>query len=273
MREGENGRTLSESRLDDAAEKASRGSVAILPYLTPQERKRAERSLRSRGLYESVWFFGGYPSAERVCLFLLPEYLCAMLSGPLAQCETDEVSALLCEELEACVCPLRIRGSGYRTLTHRDYLGAILHLGLERDSFGDIAVQNEHEAILFCTRTVCAFLCESLTRVASDAVKCAPCVLDERFTDGRVYQSVSATVASQRLDCVVAALTHLSREEAQAAVRAGLVEVDFEVSDRTDLSLSPPATLSIRGYGRFVLRGFNGETKRGRLRLCADRLV
>lgn len=71
----------------------------------------------------------------------------------------------------------------------------------------------------------------------------------------------------------MAALTHLSREEAQRAVRTGLVELDFEPEERPDRLLSPPLTLSVRGYGRYVLRAFEGETRRGRLRLRADRLV
>ena len=56
-------------------------------------------------------------------------------------------------------------------------------------------------------------------------------------------------------------------------MRAGLVEVDFEVVDQTDLPITPPQTLSVRGYGRFVVRAFDGETKKGRLRLHADQLV
>jgi hypothetical protein len=50
-------------------------------------------------------------------------------------------------------------------------------------------------------------------------------------------------------------------------------EVDFEIEERTDAMLTPPATLSIRGYGRFILRSFDGETKKGRLRLRADQLI
>ena len=71
------GRDLLESRIDDAIAKAERGSVARLSFLTPRERRQAERLLRARGAWEQAWFFGGYPTAERACLFLLPEYICA----------------------------------------------------------------------------------------------------------------------------------------------------------------------------------------------------
>lgn len=267
------GDPLTEARAGDAVEKCRRGRVAVLPFLSPYEQKRAGRALCAEGMQENAWFFGGYPEAERACLFLLPDYLCALLEQTPACSATEEVQALIGEELESAVCALRIRGSGYRTLTHRDYLGSILGLGVERDVIGDIAVQSEHEAILFCTRSMAEFLIGSLTKVASDTVRCAFCILDESFTDGRRYAPISDTVASPRLDCVVAALTNLSREEAQRAVTGGLVEVDFEPVERVDLLLSPPATVSVRGFGRYILRTFDGETKKGRLRLRADRLI
>lgn len=267
------GAAMLSARIGDAIEKSRRGEVAVLPFLTPVQRKQAERELRTCGYREAAWFFGGYGTAERVCLFLLPEYLTAILDIPLQECETDTLLALLGEDVTRAVTAVRICGSGFRKLTHRDYLGAILGLGLERDALGDLAVQNEREAVLFCSQTIAAFLIESLSKVGSDTVKCRLYTVDDSFTDGKVYAPISATVASSRLDCVVAALTGLSREDAQSTIRSGLVEVEFEPSERVDLTLTPPATLSVRGYGRFVLRAFDGETRKGRLRLRADKLV
>ncbi len=269
----EAGRELPEARIEDAAVKAARGEVACIPFLTPRARKQAERILRTRGLYELAWLWGGYAEAERACLFLLPDYMSAMLSDVPERCPADEVAALLADDVLEAVTAVRITGSGFRVLSHRDYLGSVLGLGIERDALGDIAVQNEHEAVLFCSHTMSRFLCEHLQKVASDTVKCRPWELDESFTDGRVYAPLRDTVASPRLDCVVAALTNLSREDAQGAIRSGLVEVDFEPCERTDLMLTPPTTLSVRGYGRFILRAFDGETRKNRLRMVADKLV
>lgn len=261
------------ARLGDAIEKCNRGSVALLPFLTPRARKQAERELRAAGAWEQAFFFGGYPDAERVCLFLLPDYYNAMLGTSPCACEFSVLRDALREELDDTVRAVRITGSGYRVLTHRDYLGSILGLGLERDALGDVAVQNEREAVVFCPQTIADFLIENLKKVASDTVKCKPYELDETFTDGKQYRPISDTVASPRLDCIVAALTNLSREAAQNAIRTGLVEVDFEPEERTDLALTPPATVSVRGYGRFILRSFDGETRKGRLRMRADQLI
>ena len=265
-------RDLFEARLEDAIRRASLGSVAHIPFLTMRERRRAERLLDARGMRGAYWFWGGHYDAERACLFLLPEYLVSILP------EDDlgryaVLKEYLAEEISDAVASISIKGSGFRKLTHRDYLGAVLGLGIERDAIGDIAVQDEHSAILFCPRTLAAFLTGELTKVGSDTVKCRECILDETFRDGKQYRPISDTVASPRLDCVVAALCNLSREAAQNIVRSGVVEVDFEPEERVDAILEPPVTLSVRGHGRFILRSFDGETKKGRLRLRADQLV
>lgn len=271
--ERELGATMLSARIGDAIEKVTRGEVAVLPFLTPAQRKQAERQLRACGYWEAAWFFGGYGTAERACLFLLPDYLTALLEDVPSACEAASVLALIEEDVARAVTAVKIRGSGFRKLSHRDYLGAILGLGLERDALGDLAVQNECEAVLFCPQTLATFLIESLFKVGSDSVKCRLYALDDSFTDGRTYAPISSTVASSRLDCVVASLTGLSREDAQRTIRSGLVEVDFEPSERVDLTLTPPSSISIRGYGRFILRAFDGETKKGRLRLRADKLI
>ncbi len=266
-------REILEARLRDAIQKCERGSVAILPFLDPRDSKICERLLRASGKWESAWLWGGHKEAERKTLFLLPEYLTVCLSDLPTRCDEGEVLELLGEEATEAVCALRITGSGFRVLSHRDYLGSVLALGIERGALGDIAVQNEREAVLFCSSTMSLFLREHLTRVAADGVKVTQYVPDDRFTDGKRYEHISDTVASDRLDCVVAALCNLSRENAQALIRNDAVDVDFEPVLRTDLTVSAPATLSIRGYGRFILRSYDGETRKGRLRLRADKLV
>ena len=264
---------LLEARLFDSIEKCDKGQVAVLGYLTPREYYAAKKLLTSAGRAKDAFFFGGYDGAERVCLFLLPDYLTALLSSSVSSSPKEEVLALIESEAREAIFPIRIAGSGFRTFSHRDYLGSILALGVERDSFGDIALQNEHEAVVFCTRSMANFFIEALERVGSDGVKVTPYQIDPSFTDGRRYETIRDTVASQRLDCVVAALTNTSREEAKRLIESGLVEVEFEPIQKTDLLLLPPLSLSVRGYGRYRLLSFDGKTKKDRLRMIADRLV
>ena len=256
-----------EARMEDYVAAAERGQVAVSPFLSPGERKQAERSLAARGLARQAVLWGGYREAERVCLLLLPSFYVDWIAEgepdlsllPLDPC--DGVGALL------------IRGSGYRTLAHRDYLGSILGLGLERDAIGDIAVQTPTSAVVFCKRQLLPFLLETLDKVASDTVVCSEYEMGEDFTDGRQFSPIQTTVASPRLDCLVAAFTDCSREEAQRLVRTGLVEVDYETEERVDHLIEAPAVLSIRGFGRFYLRSYEGENRKGRLRVRAEKPI
>ena len=264
---------LLQARISDAIAKSDRGECGVLPFLTPREKKQAERMLAYGGYLPQAYFFGGYAEAERSCLFLLPEYLLECLSAPLHACDRDELALLLGDTLTNAVCALRVDGSGYRTLSHRDYLGSILGPGLERDALGDIALQDEHSAVVFCSRTVAQFLSDELTKVAADTVKCRLWTVDESFTDGRRYQKMSDTVASARLDCAVASLTNLSRAATQELLRKGFVGVDYECEERVGEILQPPVILTIRGHGKFRLLPFGGETKKGRLRLQAEKYI
>lgn len=271
MGRGKDGSASLQARMEDYIAKAARGEIAVSRFFTPGERRAAERILLSSGAREQAFFWGGYTDAERECLFLLPRFYLDL--PDLLPRENEDPMKRITDGESTGVCAVRVRGSGFCKLSHRDYLGSALGLGIERDAVGDIAVQNDCEAVVFCTESMARFLLETLKKVANDAVRCTLYTLDASFTDGRKYKPITDTVASARLDCVVAALTNQSREDAQSAIRTGLVEVDFEVEERADKALTPPVTISVRGYGRYILRTFDGETKKGRLRMRADQLV
>ena len=266
------------SRLDDLCDRGARGEAGVSPYLTPREAKyaRIHLSARLRGGTAVLW--GGYPEAERVRVFILPDYT-EGLTDPEALA-ADPVAALvgaglddLADTIREAVCPIHVKGSGFRELTHRDYLGSILGLGLERDAVGDILIPDAHSAILFTDARVGDFLAVSLTKVATDTVKISRLPEGVPLAGTRRLQPISDTVASQRLDCVVAALCNLSREKAQMAVKAGIVELDYEAVEDCSATVDAPAAISVRGYGKFAVHAFDGVTKKGRVRLVAGKYV
>ena len=242
--------------------RAERGEITHTPFLSPAEHLRIQRALGAR---EDVYAFGGYKEAERVRLFFLPPYM--------TQADEQTRSEWLSPALEETVIPLEIRCSGFRTLSHRDYLGAILALGIERDALGDLCVPDAQHAVTFCDRVIAEFLTQTLTRVANDAVRVTPCTLPQDFDGGRQFRRINDTVASPRADSVVAALANLSRERAQAIMREGLVEIDYESADKPDRLLCAPCVIVIRGKGKFILRSVAGLTKKGRYRLVADQYL
>lgn len=251
------------ARARDLLARAERGEICCTAFLTPREQRLLERGMpaaRSCMLCE-----GGYPNAERKRVFFLPEYI-TCLEGELR----DE---LLAESRGEALCAVSLKGSGYQTLSHRDYLGAVLNLGIERDAIGDICVLSPGEAVLFCDRLMASFLAEHLTRVARDAVKVQTVLLPPDFEGGHSFAPMSDTVVSPRADAVVAALCNLSRERAQALFAQGAVELDYEPLEKYDREVSEGATLTVRGHGKFVIRALSDQTKKGRIRLLADRYI
>lgn len=258
---------LFRARLAELDGRAGQGSLSFTRYLTPHELAVA-RAIPGQA---SRFVWGGWPDAERKRIFFVPDYA-GEPEADTHQAWLDLLSPFFGEEIADTVTRVRITGSGYRVLAHRDYLGSILALGLERSALGDIVIVDDYSAVLFCDARIADYLSTALERIGADKVKIA------REDSGdplppRATRPIRDTIASPRLDCVVAALTNLSRERAQSMIRVGEVEVNFLPETRTDAEVHEGDMLSLRGYGRFVVRAFDGETKRGRLRLLAEQYV
>lgn len=250
------------ARARELLARAERGEVTYTPFLDPAEQHFLSLELayaRERWVLD-----GGYAAAERRRMLFLPDYVAE--AGELRE-------ELLAPAREECLLALTVRGSGYRALTHRDFLGAVLHLGIARDAIGDLLVPDPYTCILFCDRTMLTFLCGELCRVASDAVTAKPLTLPPDFDGGRKFERLADTVPSPRADAVVAALCRLSRERAQALFRAGAVEVDFEPAEKPDLKVGEGTVLVVRGYGKFRICSLSDLTKKGRYRLLAERYL
>lgn len=258
------------ARLDELCDRAVQGAVVSTDFLTPLMARRAQQHLQRCGQWERARLWGGYAAAERVCLFLFPDYALPYLSDAtdvpdvLTQLGEDDPLALLC-----------VRGSGYRTLSHRDYLGSLLGLGLERDVLGDILVDATDTAfaVVICQRRMLPFLIDQLDKVANDRVRVSAIDTLPAGMGERHFTELHDTVASPRLDGIVAALCHLSREAAQTAVRDGRVEVNYEVELRVDHTIEPTDVITVRGCGKFILQDIGTPTRKGRLRLVAVRYV
>lgn len=259
---------LFEARLLDLCRRAERYEPCMSPFLTPKECFLAAQYMKRCGTDAFGVLYGGYDDCERARLLVLPDYLA---DADASSWSAAEVRERLPELAEEAVAALSVQGSGYRTLSHRDYLGALLGLGLERAVLGDIAVTDEHSAIVFCDARIAPFLLSELSAVGSDKVKVKPFALTPELSLPRSFESITDTVASPRLDAVVASLARLSREGAQQALAKGLVELDYEMCDKSDKTVCEGAIISIRGQGKFIVRSLSGLTKKGRYRLLADK--
>ncbi len=251
------------ARAEDLLARAENGEITYTAFLTPAEQRTLTRAMP--WAKEKMRTEGGYAAAERARILFLPPYLWEM--------DEDVLNECLCDVREECLVTLQLQGSGFRELYHKDYLGAVLNLGIERDAIGDLCVTGPHTAVLVCDRVMADFLCENLTRVANDAVKLSRVTLAASFDGGRRFQPLSDTVATPRADSVVAALANLSRERAQALFREGLVEIDYEPASKPDQTLGEGCVIVIRGKGKFIIRSLSEQTKKGRIRLLADKYL
>ena len=257
---------LLEGRVRDLLSAADSGRLAVSKYLTSREQYEASELIRARGVSDRTVFFGGYGDAERKKLFCLPEYASGFDKNG-----EDVLRGYFSDELSAHTVALKIAGSEYRTLKHSDYLGAILNLGCERDSIGDICVVGDSEAWVFCEEAVSRLILDSLSKIATDGVRVCRMETLEGFSFERKFLPVRDTVASARVDCVVAALADISRESAKALVGDGSVEVNYREELRPDRILCGGDVIVIRKKGKYVVRSLDERTAKGRVRLLADK--
>lgn len=254
------------ARLDDLVRRAETGVLAHSAFLTEEQSARAQGYLSAMGI--RAVSFGGYGDAERRRTFILPAYAAELEGDP-----TELLKSYFSEELDGAIRAIKIKGSGYRELSHRDYLGSLLSLGIEREVIGDIVVDDSFSATVFCSGGIAEFIVSSLERIANDKVDVQRIRVGEDFTRKVELQDKSTTVASARLDCVVSALCDISRGRSQELIKKESCQVDFTVEVCPDRILIPPCKISVRGYGRFILNDFDGQTKKGRLKMNADKYI
>lgn len=156
-------------------------------------------------------------------------------------------------------------------LNHRDFLGALMHLGIERSTLGDILVK-EKTAYLFCLDSIADYICKELTKVKHTNVKCEitdldipalkPTLVDEEFP-----------VASLRLDGIIASLLKCSRSEALSFFEDKKVTLNGHVTGRNSTLLKDGDIFSVRGYGKFIFTGSGGTTRKGKIYIHIRRYV
>lgn len=157
-----------------------------------------------------------------------------------------------------------------RPLSHRDYLGALMNLGIRREKFGDLFVVGD-TCFIPMTGTLLSFVKEHLTKVGNNGVTLTE--RDPAQLQGfqRSFEEMTLLAASLRLDVLTAEITDLSRSKAEELIRSGRVQVNYtETRDRSEL-LKAGDILTIRGHGKYRIGEVQGETRKGRLRLFVEK--
>lgn len=232
-------------RAEDLRERCARsGSVTRTGFLTPAERMEIEGWARRTPDCRTV-FFGGGPDCERTVCFFLPDWL-------------EEEAFEPTEELRAIRLTAHFGSPG-----HRDYMGALLGMGIGREWLGDIQVK-ENVAYIFCLPSVQRHLL-SIEKVGRCGVTAEDIPPDAVPAPERNVQQRSFTVQSLRLDAVVAGMFRLSRTEAARQISVGNVSINYQQSLKTDFAVRDGDIVSLRGAGKGRVTGTGGESRKGRL--------
>lgn len=225
-------------------------------FLDLRQRALVENRCRQLcGSYQDVryCFFGGYEDAERtICLFL-PDYASVEDSHPLTVVRA-EVPA------------------GSRNLNHRDYLGSLTGLGLKRDVIGDILI-SEKSADIIIINEIREFLLLNYQKAGRTSLRLEEVPLSAlKLPDTRSIEQRD-TVASLRLDNVLAAAFSLSRAKAADAIRSGLVFVNSAQAEKVDQQVKEGDKLVLRGKGKAFLRQVGKRTRKDRIFIVTERFI
>lgn len=153
-------------------------------------------------------------------------------------------------------------------LTHRDFLGAAMGLGIERELIGDIIVR-ENEAYLFCVERIASYLSENLTQAKRTTLRCARA---DALPEGPLYQVKRQLVqlSSPRIDALIAHVHHLSRGDAQNLFPQGKIYVNGRLCESPGYTPKEGEIISVRGFGRMRFMGVESLSKKGKSNTAVD---
>jgi RNA-binding protein YlmH len=197
--------------------------------------------------------YGGYRRSERQRLVLVPDFL-------------------LVEAIEPRLAYLQITPAKATGLTHQDYLGALLGLGLKREKTGDlILVDDGCQAVV--VEEVAPFIQANLERIGRIGAATTAIEPEQLQVPPERIKEIKTTVASPRLDAVASDGFGVSRTRMAREIKAGRVRVNWRLETNPDKLLQADDVISIRGRGRVILAELSGRTKKGRIGLVLKRLI
>ena len=241
-------------------DKISAGQRKNIPastcFLTGREQVMAEQLMKRAGLQEGH-FFGGVSGAERQVLCYVPEYY---IPEDYFLSEDSPIAAI------------RAEISSYDTLTHRDFLGSLMGQGIKREVLGDLFVTKEYCDIVVL-REMQKYLLDNLFSVGRAKVNVRPISLAELVVPQQKVKVIHDTIASMRLDSIVASGFQMGRSKAAGLICAGKAEVNHVLTVKPDKLLEEGDKVSVRGLGKLTVKEVRGQTKKGRLAVTLEKLL
>lgn len=232
-------------RFDELSSRAfSRGIWVYSDFLSPAQ----QSELLCMRLPSPILLEGGYSGAERRMACFGSEEICG------------------CEAFPPFVC-IKIQPTSQKfadALTHRDFLGSVMALGVKREMLGDIIVHGNC-GYLFCCESVSGYITDSLEQVRHTTVKCTQ-VEAPPVDSVELPECEEIVISSERSDAVTAEVYSLSRSESKLLAEQGRISINSVVTENPSRILKEHDTVSVRGMGRFIYEGIIRQTKKGKYR-------
>ncbi len=236
------------NRLKELSERSQNRGI----YLYSEFLNMHEQTILSQTIKYGYTLEGGFPDAERkIACFGNENDLCYPPQPPI---------------VIICIEPLSAKFSD--TLTHRDFLGSLIGLGIKRETLGDIIIK-DNVGYLFCLESISKFIIDNLIKVRHTSVSCTLC---DNLPDNILPEPKEkmVIVSSLRLDGIISAVYNISRSKSSALIDSEKVFVNGKLTVSSSKNIEINDIISVRGYGRFRCTEILGDTRKGRTRILCD---
>lgn len=218
-------------------------------FLNPYELKNSIAALNSiDDIKYSV--YGGYDESERKVIYIYPYYVFE-------------------EELECPIGALTIEGNfKFKEVSHKDYLGSILGLGIKREKIGDILIHTNFCQVVV-KNDIKDYIIFNMNKVARNNISVKEISISDIKKVDIKYKEISFTVSSNRIDSIVSSIYNISRQEANKIISSNRVYIDYEPINNVSKKVDTNSLISVRGKGRCIISDIGDVNKKGRLRIKA----
>lgn len=249
---------LFEKRLDDLAHTSYYREITVYTDFLDLNELHIVHSFQEKNHGVRILFFGGYEGAERQIAAFLPDAL-----------SCNEYKDLTPVYPIDCLKISPVSRKFSEQLTHRDFLGALIHLGIDRCKLGDLVLKDQ-DCFLFCHSHMTEFILQNLEKVKHTNVKLEQ-IFDPMEMPQPEFKEIQGTVASVRLDSMIALAFSSSRSSMLGLIEGGKVFVNGRLTVSNGYPLKPQDIVTVRGYGKFKYEGVKNMTKKGRCAVIINR--
>ena len=242
-----NEQELCKKRLIDLSKQANRkGIVVFSDFLNLNELNIYHQNEK---FYECrTETFGGIEFAERQIVAFIPDALYYEWQYPISALEIKPSYPKFAEKLG-----------------HRDILGALMNMGIDRSKVGDIILSKDRY-FMICEDTMAQYFIDHLDKIRHTVVRLEEISAEELVSEQH-FEEKEGIITSNRLDSLIACVYKFSRSQALEYLKNEKVFVNGQCIQNPSYHCKENEIVSVRGSGRFVFEKEYGETNKGRLKI------